>query len=141
MSILHLQFVFDSPPLRWVSLPLPISKNKLMPHMILSDQSLNTKFVVDRIQFWKFAMTGADNNKEIKIWSCESWTCLQTLRFLSPPNLQVEPCIKAAMDLSANYLVLSDINRKVNAFNITSRNIYTVFKGLKYLFFFFKKNV
>lgn len=31
-------------------------------------------------QFWRFAVTGACNNQEIKIWSCESWVCLQTLR-------------------------------------------------------------
>ena len=74
-----------------------------------------------RVQFWKFAITGADNDQEIKIWACESWTCLQTLRFL--PNFSLSPgfvdsrppfpCIKARLDLSANHLILTDINRKV----------------------------
>ncbi|XP_064611108.1 enhancer of mRNA-decapping protein 4-like [Liolophura sinensis] len=68
-------------------------------------------------QFWKYAVTGANNNQEIKIWSCESWNCLQTIRFLEPPNLptnfHVEPSLKACLDLSAKYLVLTDIKRKV----------------------------
>ncbi|XP_013379353.1 enhancer of mRNA-decapping protein 4 isoform X2 [Lingula anatina] len=69
------------------------------------------------VQFWKFALTGANDNRELKIWSCESWTCLQTLRFVSPPdlpsNFQVEPSLKACLDLSANYMVLADTKRKV----------------------------
>ncbi|XP_062607196.1 enhancer of mRNA-decapping protein 4-like, partial [Saccostrea cucullata] len=68
-------------------------------------------------QFWRFAVTGACNNQEIKIWSCESWVCLQTLRFMCPPdlptNFSAEPCMKAGLDLSAKYLVLSDIKRQV----------------------------
>ncbi|XP_033754002.1 enhancer of mRNA-decapping protein 4-like isoform X2 [Pecten maximus] len=68
-------------------------------------------------QFWKFAVTGAMNNQELKIWTCESWTCLQTIRFSCPPglpsNFQLDPCMKASLDLSAKYLVLSDIRRKV----------------------------
>lgn len=68
-------------------------------------------------QFWKFAVTGADNNQEIKIWSCESWSCLQTLNFICAPglpsNFQIDPCMKAALDLSAKYLILTDIKRKV----------------------------
>ncbi|XP_074645711.1 enhancer of mRNA-decapping protein 4-like isoform X2 [Tubulanus polymorphus] len=68
-------------------------------------------------QFWKFALTGADNNREIKIWTCQSWTCLQTIRFFAPPNLpsnfQVDPCLKLGIDLSAKYVLLTDIRRKV----------------------------
>lgn len=68
-------------------------------------------------QFWKFAVTGAENNQEIKIWSCESWSCLQTLNFVCPTglpsNFQIDPCMKAAIDLSAKYLILTDIKRKV----------------------------
>ncbi|KAL4234139.1 enhancer of mRNA decapping 4 [Mactra antiquata] len=68
-------------------------------------------------QFWKFAITGANYNQEIKLWSCESWKCLQTIRFLCPPNMpsnfSVEPCMKASLDLSAKFFVLSDIKRNV----------------------------
>ena len=75
------------------------------------------KNVLADAQFWKFAVTGADNNQEIKIWSCESWNCLQTVRFLCPQglpsNFAMEPCMKAALDLSARYFILSDIRRRV----------------------------
>ncbi|XP_060069080.1 enhancer of mRNA-decapping protein 4-like [Ylistrum balloti] len=75
------------------------------------------KYFSEDAQFWKFAVTGAMNNQELKIWTCESWTCLQTIRFSCPPglpsNFQLDPCMKAALDLSAKYLVLSDIRRKV----------------------------
>ena len=69
------------------------------------------------MQFWKFAITGCDDNQELKLWSCESWECLQTLTFSSPANLpsnfQADPCIRVALDLTANYMLCSDIRRKV----------------------------
>lgn len=42
--------------------------------------NLNVIFLNLSVQFWKFAVTGADNNTEIKVWSCETWMCQQTLR-------------------------------------------------------------
>ncbi|GAB1597861.1 enhancer of mRNA-decapping protein 4-like isoform X3 [Argonauta hians] len=68
------------------------------------------------ISFWKYAVTGGNNNQELKIWSCVSWTCLQTIRFLDPPTpleIKTELCMKVALDLSAQYLVLTDYRRKV----------------------------
>lgn len=62
-------------------------------------------------QFWRFAVTGCDNNSELKVWSCESWTCLQTIKF-APLNGKT-PVLKAGLDLSAGYLLLSDIYNKV----------------------------
>ncbi|XP_073941302.1 enhancer of mRNA-decapping protein 4 homolog Ge-1 [Choristoneura fumiferana] len=65
------------------------------------------------IQFWKFAMTGAENNTIIKIWSCKSWNCLQTITFT--PGLGAEPTafgLKAMLDASANYLLLSDFKTR-----------------------------
>jgi enhancer of mRNA-decapping protein 4 len=67
------------------------------------------------VQFWKYAVTGADNNSELKVWSCETWTCLQTVRFQQPEAAgggQKRLALKAAMDLAANFLILSDIYRK-----------------------------
>lgn len=67
------------------------------------------------VQFWKYAVTGACNNSELRVWSCESWQCHQTLRFV--PALQDPPqtplVFKATMDPSANFLLLSDIHRRV----------------------------
>ncbi|RUS79456.1 hypothetical protein EGW08_012797 [Elysia chlorotica] len=66
------------------------------------------------LQLWKFALTGANHNTEIKLWSCETWACVQTLNFLSPikqPDLKLQ--FKSEIDLSSKYLALSDINSKV----------------------------
>ncbi|KAG7156091.1 Enhancer of mRNA-decapping protein 4-like 1, partial [Homarus americanus] len=67
------------------------------------------------VQFWKYAVTGACNNSELRVWSCESWQCHQTLRFVPAPEAppQTSLTFKAAMDPSANFLLLSDIHRRV----------------------------
>ncbi|XP_014769268.1 enhancer of mRNA-decapping protein 4 isoform X2 [Octopus bimaculoides] len=68
------------------------------------------------VSFWKYAVTGGNYNQELKVWSCVSWTCLQTIRFLDPPShleTKTELCMKVALDLSARYLVLTDFRRKV----------------------------
>lgn len=77
------------------------------------------------VEFWSFILTGADYNREIKLWSCFNWTCLQTINFfpsplddaLTSPNpnkstITTLPCIKTAIDLTSKYLVMSDITRK-----------------------------
>ncbi|XP_065164405.1 enhancer of mRNA-decapping protein 4 isoform X2 [Atheta coriaria] len=71
-------------------------------------------YAISDSKFWKFAITGADHNAEIKIWSCESWTCLQTIRF--EPNVRsVIPnlFLKVSLDMSAEYLLMSDINNQI----------------------------
>lgn len=66
------------------------------------------------VPFWRFLITGADQNQELKMWCTVSWTCLQTIRF-SPDlfNASVLPSLKASLDLSAEYLILTDVQRKV----------------------------
>ncbi|XP_051158885.1 enhancer of mRNA-decapping protein 4 isoform X2 [Leptopilina boulardi] len=64
-------------------------------------------------QFWRFAITGCDHNSELKLWSCELWTCLQTIKFTPRPSSAPAPFLKAGLDLSAGYLLLSDIYNKV----------------------------
>uniref|UniRef100_UPI00358F5706 enhancer of mRNA-decapping protein 4 isoform X2 n=1 Tax=Myxine glutinosa TaxID=7769 RepID=UPI00358F5706 len=59
------------------------------------------------VPFWRFVLTGMEENREIKLWCTVRWTCLQTLQF-SPDS-----AIKASLDFSAQYLLLSDTNRKV----------------------------
>nr|XP_045613217.1 enhancer of mRNA-decapping protein 4-like isoform X2 [Procambarus clarkii] len=75
----------------------------------------NHKHHTPDVQFWKYAVTGACNNSELRVWSCESWICHQTLRFVpaaqDPPQSPLT--FKAAMDPSANFLLLSDIFRRV----------------------------
>ncbi|XP_070616456.1 enhancer of mRNA-decapping protein 4 isoform X4 [Erythrolamprus reginae] len=67
------------------------------------------------VPFWRFLVTGADQNRELKMWCTVSWTCLQTIQF-SPDifsSVSVPPSLKACLDLSAEYLILSDVQRKV----------------------------
>ncbi|KAL4613659.1 enhancer of mRNA-decapping protein 4-like [Arapaima gigas] len=66
------------------------------------------------VPFWRFLISGADQNQELKMWCTVSWTCLQTIRFSPDPlNSTVLPSLKAVLDLSAEYLILSDVQRKV----------------------------
>lgn len=66
------------------------------------------------VPFWRFLITGADQNRELKVWCTVSWTCLQTIRFTPDPfNSSTLPSLKASLDLSAEYLILSDVQRKV----------------------------
>lgn len=62
-------------------------------------------------QYWKYALTGSNQNTELKLWSCENWTCLQTVQI--KPNDGKPVALKAVLDLSAQYLLLSDIHRKI----------------------------
>ncbi|TNN38901.1 Enhancer of mRNA-decapping protein 4 [Liparis tanakae] len=66
------------------------------------------------VPFWRFLITGADQNQELKVWCTVSWTCLQTIRF-SPDlfNSSVLPSLKASLDLASEFLVLTDVQRKV----------------------------
>lgn len=65
-------------------------------------------------QFWKFAVTGCNNNTELKIWSCETWTCSQTITFTPNPNSHIQDFyLKVRLDLSAGYLILSEINTRI----------------------------
>ncbi|KAI4825958.1 hypothetical protein KUCAC02_021617, partial [Chaenocephalus aceratus] len=53
------------------------------------------------VPFWRFLITGADQNQELKLWCTVSWTCLQTIS------------LKASLDLSSEFLILTDVQRKV----------------------------
>ncbi|XP_035773987.1 enhancer of mRNA-decapping protein 4 homolog isoform X3 [Anopheles albimanus] len=67
---------------------------------------------VDDNALWKHVITCAENNTEIKLWCCESWACLQTIR-LKPDSTVGQPLhLKAEIDLSSTYLVLSDMTNR-----------------------------
>lgn len=61
---------------------------------------------------WRHAITTSDNNTEIKVWSCSTWECTQTIHFQSslssssPLNLLVE------IDRTSSYLILSDMKNR-----------------------------
>ncbi|CAG5048188.1 unnamed protein product [Parnassius apollo] len=95
----------------------PRCLHKWQPH---GGKPLSCLFFLDNhknyntdVQFWKFAVTGAENNALIKIWSCKSWNCLQSITFSPAPG--AEPAglgLKAMLDTSANYLLLSDFKSR-----------------------------
>uniref|UniRef100_A0A182W6L3 Uncharacterized protein n=1 Tax=Anopheles minimus TaxID=112268 RepID=A0A182W6L3_9DIPT len=62
---------------------------------------------VNNKTIWKHAITCAENNAEIKVWCCESWECLQTVRLTSPIADAVLH-FKAEIDISSTYLVLTE---------------------------------
>lgn len=68
-------------------------------------------------QFWKFVITGAENNTELKVWSCVDWACLQTIKF-APDYMskksRVGCYLKAGLDFGARHLVLTDIYNQVS---------------------------
>lgn len=68
-------------------------------------------FNFHRCALWKWALTSAENNTELKLWSCENWECHQTIRFQSPDSNSIYQ--KMSLDLSASFLLLTDIHRKV----------------------------
>jgi enhancer of mRNA-decapping protein 4 len=64
---------------------------------------------------WKHAITCSDNNTEIKLWSCETWECKQTINFKACPGDDLMAgtlCFKAEMDRTSSYLVLSDMQNR-----------------------------
>lgn len=59
-------------------------------------------------------ITGANNNSEIKLWSCESWACLQTIHFKVNATIPITSLfMNVSIDFSGQYLVISDINNRV----------------------------
>jgi len=65
-------------------------------------------------------VTGTVGRHELKIWSTQTWSCLQTVTLLVPPTVSSTPAgmghdsyLQVGIDLSATYLLLCDIARKV----------------------------
>uniref|UniRef100_A0A2A4JUR8 Uncharacterized protein n=1 Tax=Heliothis virescens TaxID=7102 RepID=A0A2A4JUR8_HELVI len=94
----------------------PRCLHKWQPH---GGKPLSCLFFLDNhknyntdVQFWKFAVTGAENNTTIKIWSCKSWTCLQTITFTPGVGTDMTLGLKAMLDTSASYLLLSDFKSR-----------------------------
>ncbi|CAF0842028.1 unnamed protein product [Adineta steineri] len=98
-------------------------------------------------QLWRYAVTGCDQNRELKVWSCFNWSCLQIIRFQYSfidsvfHSTSQLPILKASIDLTSRFLVLSDINRNSiyvltiyqdaenNRANFSSINAFTSFNS------------
>ncbi|XP_071822835.1 enhancer of mRNA-decapping protein 4-like isoform X2 [Apostichopus japonicus] len=98
----------------WESTDPPRRLHRFKPHDGKPVSSLlfcdNHKTQDPSVAFWRFLLTGADFNSEIKLWCTVSWKCLQVVRFLTPDP---QPCLKVCLDQSASFLMATDMKRKV----------------------------
>lgn len=70
---------------------------------------------------WKYAVTLAANNTEIKVSKCEGWQTLQTITFKSSTGQPL--AFKAEIDRTSSYLILSDMsNRQMYVLQILKEN-------------------
>lgn len=77
---------------------------------------------------WKYAVTLAANNTEIKISKCDNWKTLQTISFKSQLGLPLS--FKAEIDRTSSYLILSDMNnRQMYVLQILKENALDVQNG------------
>ncbi|KAF7257429.1 hypothetical protein EG68_05708 [Paragonimus skrjabini miyazakii] len=83
---------------------------------------------ISRSTTWSSLLTGAQYNRELRLWSCANWSCIQTLRFcMSKPDPQhpelqdstapslipnAKPSIIMSFDWSKSLLVAADITRR-----------------------------
>lgn len=70
---------------------------------------------------WKYAVTLAANNTEIKVSKCDNWKTLQTITFKSSNGQPL--AFKAEIDRTSSYLILSDMsNRQMYVLQILKEN-------------------
>lgn len=70
---------------------------------------------------WKYAVTLAENNTEIKVSKCDNWKTLQTISFKSSNGQPL--AFKAEIDRTSSYLILSDMtNRQMYVLQILKEN-------------------
>lgn len=70
---------------------------------------------------WKYAVTLAENNTEIKVSKCDNWKTLQTVSFKSSTGQPL--AFKAEIDRTSSYLILSDMsNRQMYVLQILKEN-------------------
>uniref|UniRef100_F7BD94 Enhancer of mRNA-decapping protein 4 n=1 Tax=Ciona intestinalis TaxID=7719 RepID=F7BD94_CIOIN len=63
--------------------------------------------------FWRFLLTGCERNNELKIWCTVTWNCLQVVDFFPSTPAHAVPELNLVLYLSADFLVLSDVHRKI----------------------------
>ena len=63
------------------------------------------------VPFWRFLLTGAKINTELKIWCTVKWQCLQTISFVGSP--MPPPEMKLNCDQSGAFIMMTDIHRRV----------------------------
>ncbi|XP_011207930.2 enhancer of mRNA-decapping protein 4 homolog isoform X1 [Bactrocera dorsalis] len=62
--------------------------------------------------YWKYAITGAANNTEFKVWDCSTWECLQSLNFTTASEETKLPRFIVEIDRTSSYLVISSLDTR-----------------------------
>uniref|UniRef100_A0A1A9WBH7 Ge1_WD40 domain-containing protein n=1 Tax=Glossina brevipalpis TaxID=37001 RepID=A0A1A9WBH7_9MUSC len=62
--------------------------------------------------YWKYAITGAENNTEFKVWDCGTWNCLQTINIMAANEGKSLKFI-AEIDRTSSYLVISSLETRI----------------------------
>jgi len=106
---------FDEP------LSEPICLHEWEPH---NKEPVTSLFFCDNLlmgdddaPFWRYLITGTANNSVLKIWCAVKWQCVQTITFQpyedDKTGMVSQPCMKAMIDISAKFFVLTDVYRQV----------------------------
>ncbi|KAL9922946.1 enhancer of mRNA-decapping protein 4 homolog isoform X1 [Glossina fuscipes] len=85
------------------------------PH---NGKSVSSFFFLDNLTknntdtYWKYAITGAENNTEFKVWDCGTWNCLQTVNIMAA-NEEKSLRFIAEIDRTSSYLVISSLETRI----------------------------
>ncbi|KAH8862685.1 Enhancer of mRNA-decapping protein 4 [Schistosoma japonicum] len=93
---------------------LPLYSLIFLDNVLHNDESIT----------WNHLLTGAQHNREIRLWSCSDWSCLQVIQFCSVPTPSVDllkpvnnslskPSLILSVDHSASFLIATDVTRRV----------------------------
>ncbi|CAH8622875.1 unnamed protein product [Schistosoma guineensis] len=92
---------------------LPLYALIFLDNVLYNDESIT----------WSYLLTGAESNREIRLWSCSDWSCLQVIEFcsvipstdlLKSLNISLsKSSIILAVDQSASFLIATDVTRRV----------------------------
>lgn len=109
-------YFYETTP-RWLHQWTPHNGSAISSFFFLDNHTLP----IPGNTLWKYAITCAENNTEIKVSSCESWETLQTISFKSKSGIPLN--FKAEIDRTSSYLVLSDQqNRQIYVLQICKDN-------------------
>ncbi|XP_054741449.1 enhancer of mRNA-decapping protein 4 homolog isoform X1 [Anastrepha obliqua] len=62
--------------------------------------------------YWKYAITGAANNTEFKVWDCSTWECLQSLCITTATEEKKPLRFIAEIDRTSSYFVISSLDTR-----------------------------
>ncbi|KAK4474470.1 hypothetical protein MN116_000709 [Schistosoma mekongi] len=93
---------------------LPLYSLIFLDNVLHNDESIT----------WSHLLTGAQHNREIRLWSCSDWSCLQVIQFCSAPTPSVDllkpinnslskSSLILSVDHSASFLIATDVTRRV----------------------------